>query len=239
MIPENPEFLTLDQCLNLKQGYLVTVNMQHIYEARRLPLAASAIFDDAAARYCLDGRGAAKLFERVMHLDLPLVQGNVLLDRWLSLAARKRLLVIGSSPKNVEMVMQKFPDVEFVVDSGNISINSKLDAAAIADSLTAAHSGPWDLIAVALGVPKQELLAQALHNRMNAPIFCIGGSFEILGNTLPRSPRWIQVIGMEGIWRLALEPSAKRIDRIVKSYATFFRLRFASPSAKALTGLRD
>lgn len=239
MIPEGPKFLNLDQCLNLKQGYLVTVNMQHIYEARRSPMIASAIFGDAATRYCLDGRGAAKLFERFVSVDLPLVQGNVLLDRWLNLAAGKRLLVIGSSPENVGRVMQKFPDVEFVVDSGNIRIHSKLDAIAIADGLSAAHPGRWDLIAIALGVPKQELLAQALHDRINAPIFCIGGSFEILGDTLPRSPRWIQVIGMEGIWRLALEPSAKRIDRIVQSYATFFRLRFSSPSITALTGLRD
>lgn len=231
-----PVFLTMDQCLNLDRGYLVTVNMQHIYEARRSPLAAWALFGDPHARHCLDGRGAATLFRRVTSEEAQLVQGNMLLDRWLQRADGGRLLVIGSSETAVRKVTGAYPRIDTVVDERIIRIASVAEAVTVADELAQAHSGPWNLIAIALGVPKQELLAQALQYRMAAPIYCIGGSFEILADAFPRSPRWIQAVGMEGVWRLLLEPSTKRVERLLRSYATFFALRGRAPTLGQLTG---
>lgn len=234
-----PNFLTMEQCLNLEEGYLITVNMQHVYEARRSPLAAAAMFDDAGARHCLDGRGAATLFQRALAASMELVQGNVLLSQWLTRTKNSRLLVIGSSAETVRKVTDKYPDLKTVVDERIIQISSLADAVTQADAILACHPGPWGLIAIALGVPKQELLAQALWHRIDAPIYCIGGSFEILADTLPRSPEWVQAIGMEGVWRLLIEPSSKRWDRLVRSYATFFVLRMMVPSLVRLTGGKD
>lgn len=231
-----PIFLSADQCLALTRGYLVTVNMQHIYEARASRLSANAIFGDAGAHHCLDGRGAAALFERAMPGVKPLVHGNVLLDHWLKRAAGGRLLVIGSSAAAVAKVMARHSLLETVVDERAIHITSTQEAERWADDLARRHLGGWSLIAVALGVPKQELLAQALQNRFVAPIFCLGGSFEILADALPRSPRWIQAVGLEGVWRLLIEPSRKRVDRLARSYAAFLALRLKSPSIPALTG---
>jgi len=236
MMDNAPTFFTLEQCIGLDRGYLVTVNMQHIYEAQRSPLVAAALFGDPGARHCLDGRGAATLFQRLGLADTTLVQGNVLLDQWLKRARGGRLLVIGSSRAIVRKVTDGYPSIETVVDERIVQISSTAEAQAMADEFAATHSGAWSLIAVALGVPKQELLAQALQHRFAAPIYCIGGSFEILADMFPRSPRWIQAIGLEGVWRLLIEPSGKRMERLIRSYATFFALRARAPSLRRLTG---
>lgn len=242
MMTAFPKFLTMEQCLDLEEGYLVTINMQHVYEARRSPLAAAALFGDVGARHCLDGRGAATLFRRAasIHMevmqDMELVQGNVLLGRWLKRTTKARLLVIGSSAEVVSKVTDEYPNIYTVIDERVIRIESPEDALVQADAVAVSYPGPWDLIAIALGAPKQELLAQALWHRVGVPIYCIGGSFEILADTFPRSPGWVQAIGMEGVWRLLIEPSSKRWDRLVSSYATFFALRTMAPSLGRLTG---
>ena len=229
-------FLSLEQCLGLRRGYLVTVNMQHIYEARRSTFVSDAIFHDPGAHHCLDGRGAVGLFRRIIPGDLPLVQGNVVIERWLMEAGAARLLVIGSNQSIVRQVAEQYPDVVLIVDDSIIRIGTEEDAQRWAAVLAVRHPGPWDLIAIALGVPKQEVLARALQHRLDAPIFCLGGSFEIIADVLPRSPETFQRLGLEGLWRLVMEPSRKRWERLVRSYASFFALRARAPSLERLTG---
>lgn len=229
-------FLTLEQCLSLRQGYLVTVNMQHIYESQRSRLFTEAIFRDQGAHHCLDGRGAAVLFRRAHSECFPLVQGNVLLDRWLTRARHARLLVIGSKEEFVRVVSQRYPHVSITLDDRHIAITTADDAEHWATELASRYPGPWDLIAIALGVPKQEVLAQSLQHKLVAPIYCIGGSFEILANALPRSPTIFQYLGLEGVWRLFMEPSIKRWKRLVRSYMAFIELRLREPSLERLTG---
>lgn len=232
-----PVFLSEEECLGLRRGYLVTVNIQHIYEARGSERASRALFGNDGAHHCIDGRGAAALFGRThSQRPLPLVQGNALLERWLAGAETARLLVIGSSTATVRHVMERYPGVEAVVDDRIVRIGSPDEAERCAGDIASAYPGPWDLVAIALGVPKQEELANALHPLLDAPIFCIGGSFEILANAFPRSPSWIQAIGLEGMWRLALEPSRKRIERLFRTYWTFAHLYFRRASVEQLMG---
>ncbi len=63
------------------------------------------------------------------------------------------------------------------------------------------------LVFVALGVPKADLVAQALRARVPGAIFIgVGGSFEMLGGLKPRAPVWLQEAGLEWLFRLAVEP---------------------------------
>lgn len=60
---------------------------------------------------------------------------------------------------------------------------------------------------VALGVPKQDLLALKLRSAMpELLIVGVGGTFEILGPNGSRAPRWMQMSGLEWLYRLAQEP---------------------------------
>lgn len=48
-----------------------------------------------------------------------------------------------------------------------------------------------------------------------------GGTFEFVSGELKRAPRWIQKIGMEGIYRLIKEPKKFRIKRLLVSFKIF------------------
>lgn len=63
------------------------------------------------------------------------------------------------------------------------------------------------MLFVALGVPKQDLLAVKLRALMPELVVTgIGGSFEILGPQGSRAPRWMQKSGLEWLYRLLKEP---------------------------------
>lgn len=60
---------------------------------------------------------------------------------------------------------------------------------------------------LALGVPKQDLVASLLWRRMPQTVFVgVGGAFEILSPGGRRAPMWMQNAGLEWAFRLAREP---------------------------------
>jgi exopolysaccharide biosynthesis WecB/TagA/CpsF family protein len=63
-----------------------------------------------------------------------------------------------------------------------------------------------ELVLLALGAPRQELLAQSIKASVSGPIICCGAAVEILGGLRPRAPRWVQAIGLEWAFRMLLEP---------------------------------
>lgn len=69
-----------------------------------------------------------------------------------------------------------------------------------------AAAGP-DIIFVALGVPRQEWFISRLRGYLDHGIAIgIGGSFDVISQTLPRAPVWMQQCGIEWLFRLWLEP---------------------------------
>ena len=97
-------------------------------------------------------------------------------------------------------------------------------AAALAERVEAAKP---TLTLLALGAPKQELLADALRGAVAGPIICCGAAVEILAGARPRAPRWVQRLGLEWAFRVALEPK-----RLAPRYASAF-------SALATTIVRE
>lgn len=64
-----------------------------------------------------------------------------------------------------------------------------------------------DVLFVALGAPKQEYWIYEHGSRLGVPLSIgIGGSFEMISGMTQRAPRWIQALGFEWLFRLALEP---------------------------------
>ncbi len=64
-----------------------------------------------------------------------------------------------------------------------------------------------DILFVALGTPKQEYWTADNASALNVAIAIpVGGAFEMLAGLVPRAPRWLQLIGMEWLFRLAMEP---------------------------------
>ncbi|WP_292039977.1 WecB/TagA/CpsF family glycosyltransferase [Massilia sp. UBA6681] len=78
-----------------------------------------------------------------------------------------------------------------------------------------------------LGAPKQELLIKdifvELESRGVSLVMAVGGSFDFVSGNIKRAPKFIQKIGMEGVYRLCQQPSRMRAERLAES---FMALRF-------------
>lgn len=59
---------------------------------------------------------------------------------------------------------------------------------------------------VGLGCPKQEKWMAANRNRIHAVMLGVGAAFDILGKRNKEAPKWMQVAGLEWMYRLANEP---------------------------------
>jgi N-acetylglucosaminyldiphosphoundecaprenol N-acetyl-beta-D-mannosaminyltransferase len=64
-----------------------------------------------------------------------------------------------------------------------------------------------DVLFVAFGAPKEQKWLNRVRSELNVPVSMgIGSSLDYLAGKLRRAPRWIQVIGLEWIFRLMQEP---------------------------------
>jgi N-acetylglucosaminyldiphosphoundecaprenol N-acetyl-beta-D-mannosaminyltransferase len=64
-----------------------------------------------------------------------------------------------------------------------------------------------DLLLVALGVPRQEKWIEAFRDTLQIPLCMgVGALFDFYSGTVPRAPLWMRKVGLEWVWRLAIEP---------------------------------
>jgi exopolysaccharide biosynthesis WecB/TagA/CpsF family protein len=71
---------------------------------------------------------------------------------------------------------------------------------------TIGNSGA-DLCFVALGAPKQELLADYGKSLLpNVSFVCIGAGLDFIAGTQVRAPHWMQHWGLEWLWRAGSDP---------------------------------
>lgn len=81
------------------------------------------------------------------------------------------------------------------------------DALAMARLSRRIHTAKPDIVFVALGSPKQELVIRHLrHDRPEAWWLGVGISFSFLAGEVQRAPRWMQRCGLEWLHRVAQEP---------------------------------
>ena len=70
-----------------------------------------------------------------------------------------------------------------------------------------------DILFVAFGIPKQEKWIRRHLERLGVPVAVgVGGSFDVISGRVKRAPGWMQVAGLEWLYRTAREP--KRFRRL-------------------------
>ena len=76
------------------------------------------------------------------------------------------------------------------------------------DYLRLAQAHAPALIILGMGMPRQEIVAQALRAALYRPclIVCGGAILDFLGGRMLRAPRVLRGLGLEWLWRLAREP---------------------------------
>jgi N-acetylglucosaminyldiphosphoundecaprenol N-acetyl-beta-D-mannosaminyltransferase len=62
------------------------------------------------------------------------------------------------------------------------------------------------ILFVGLGCPKQERWMASHKGRVNAVMLGVGAAFDFLSGLKPQAPAWMQGMGLEWLFRLAIEP---------------------------------
>ncbi|HHJ40424.1 MAG TPA: glycosyltransferase [Methylothermaceae bacterium] len=63
-----------------------------------------------------------------------------------------------------------------------------------------------NILFVGLGCPKQEYWMAQQKGRIHAVMLGVGAAFDFLAGVKPHAPQWMQVIGLEWMFRLLCEP---------------------------------
>lgn len=99
----------------------------------------------------------------------------------------------------------------------------------------ALESARPDVVYVCLGFPKQELVIRRLRRYLPATWFLgVGGSLGMISGNTRRAPAWMQGVGLEWVWRLALEPK-RLFRRYIVDDLPFAIWLFANALAKRCT----
>ncbi|WP_309891490.1 WecB/TagA/CpsF family glycosyltransferase [Archangium sp.] len=80
-----------------------------------------------------------------------------------------------------------------------------------------------DLILMAMGMPKQEEVSVRLREALTHPVLIVNGGaiLDYLGGKVPRAPAVMRQVGMEWLFRLAVEPK-RLFSRYVLGIPIFF-----------------
>jgi N-acetylglucosaminyldiphosphoundecaprenol N-acetyl-beta-D-mannosaminyltransferase len=78
------------------------------------------------------------------------------------------------------------------------------DHAAIVQDIRASGA---HILFVGMPTPFKEVWCQRYRDELNVPVLMgVGGSFDVHAGFIQRAPEWLQSVGMEWFWRLAMEP---------------------------------
>lgn len=170
-----------------------------------------------------DGAGAVLALKKKGHQNACKIAGCEL---WLKIIERysreKSFYLVGGKPEVIEETIQKlradFPRMNIVgYRDGYLKGND--DETLIADI---AEKKP-DVVFVAMGSPKQELLMERMQRVHPEAIYQgLGGSFDVYTGRVERAPEWWIRHNLEFAYRLIKQPS--RIKRQIHLVRFLFRV---------------
>ena len=136
-------------------------------------------------------------------------------DLWLDIVKAthetKSFYLVGAKQPVIEATVSRlrelYPDIN-IVGYRNGYISSDEEREALINDVAAKKP---DVVFVAMGSPKQELLMQAMQQRHAAIYQGLGGSFDVFTGNVKRAPKWWVDHKLEFAYRLIKEPS--RIKR--------------------------
>jgi UDP-N-acetyl-D-mannosaminouronate:lipid I N-acetyl-D-mannosaminouronosyltransferase len=136
-------------------------------------------------------------------------------DLWLSIVERyarsRRFYIVGSTEEvireTVERLRRDYPPIEIVGHRDGFM--DETGVRRLADDLQATRP---DIVFMAMGSPRQELLMHELSKTWPALYMGLGGSLDVYTGRRRRAPRWVQRTGLEWIHRFAVDP--RRLHRL-------------------------
>ena len=189
---------------------IIPVNGQVFVLARQQPELARILMQ--AEEGVLDGIsvwGAARLLGRRHAMRHQGVDLMLALCKSLN-ASASRVLLLGGRPGSAEQAKARLnasccPGLEIETCCPPVGFeHSPEELAEVKRCIE--DFGPC-IVFVALGAPKQEIFMDSYLRVWNVPVaMAVGGSFEMIGGSIARAPRWMRTAGLEWLFRLLLEP---------------------------------
>lgn len=189
------------------KGILVAINAEKILHATQQTRA----IINRNIGYC-DGAGAQLALKQKGYKEAIKVPGCEL---WLKIIARfhreKTFYLVGGKPQVIEETVEKLRN-EYkgihIVGHRDGYIKTAEEKQQLIEDITTKKP---DVVFVAMGSPKQELLMEEIRQHHNAIFQGLGGSFDVYTGHVQRAPKWWVNHNLEFAYRLMKEP--KRIKR--------------------------
>ncbi|WEM41571.1 WecB/TagA/CpsF family glycosyltransferase [Photobacterium sp. DA100] len=199
--------------------YLITPNVDHL---TRLNYEYSDDFYQAYLKASIivnDSRILCKVSQLLKGNLTKFCPGSDLTVELLRRVKDKRVYIVGSNQKSVDIVQKKFKIKNIDFYSPPIGfIENQQECKKIAHLIK--EFSP-DLIVLAVGSPRQEQLALKLSNEnLNALAICVGASIDFISGDVKRAPLVFQRCSLEWLYRIIQEP--RRL--FLRYFVCFFRL---------------
>lgn len=191
-----------------RKGILVAINAEKILHATEQTRA----IINRNIGYC-DGIGAVMALKKHGYKEVVKLPGCEL---WLKIIDSlykegKTIYLVGSKQEVIENTVQKlkqdFPGIQ-IINYRNGYIKTEEEKQNLLEDIS--EKKP-DVVFVAMGSPKQELLMEEMLERHPAIYQGLGGSFDVYTGNVKRAPKWWVDHNLEFAYRLVKQPS--RIKR--------------------------
>ena len=191
-------------------GYVVTPNVDHVVQAEHSEELRAAY--EGASLSLVDGQPLIWL-SKLMRQPFPeKISGSDLVPALMEMAAKNgwRIFFLGAAEgvgaKAAEVLRQREPGLQ-IVATLSPPFGFDTDPEERDRVLELVREAKPDLLVMALGCPKQELLMHRWKNDI-APAVAIGSgaTLDFIAGNVSRSPVWMSKAGLEWLYRLAREP---------------------------------
>lgn len=195
-------------------GYVVTPNVDHLIRYHD-DKAFRALY--AEADYILlDSRFLSHIFRVWKGLRIPVCTGSDLTEQLFAqvIVPEDKIILIGCSSEQASAMRQRYGLKD--LRHHNPPMGFVRDPKLVEECLQFVEAqGPFRFCFLAVGAPQQEVLAHELKARGIARglALCIGASVNFLTGVERRAPRWMQLAGIEWVYRLLQDPG-----RLAKRY---------------------
>jgi N-acetylglucosaminyldiphosphoundecaprenol N-acetyl-beta-D-mannosaminyltransferase len=213
------EDVTLSEAVHITTGFVeqggphlvATVNTEFVVDAQR-----DAAFRDILneAELCVpDGHGLIWASPLTGLRLREHVAGTDLVESLMSVCASRgfRAFFLGAAPgvadEAAAQFVRRYPSLQIAGTFGGTPRESDDESARAA----IAAAGHVDVLLVAYGAPAQEKwLARNLPLLQVSVGIGVGGVFDYVSGRVRRAPRWVRSLGLEWLFRLAMQPQRWR-----------------------------
>jgi exopolysaccharide biosynthesis WecB/TagA/CpsF family protein len=187
-------------------AYVVTPNADHLVRLSRDPASYQPLYEGAWLRL-LDSRVVRRLALLFGLPASPVVTGSDLTAALVRNAATagEEVVLLGLRQEQAQALAAR-TGLRF--RHHNPPLGFEHDPVAFMEAVRFVEDNPARLIFLAVGAPRQEMVARALTDRgiATGTGFCVGASLDFLAGVERRAPALVQRAGMEWAWRLAQNP---------------------------------